>query len=363
MTIYHQKRFLIVKAIGIHQHREEILNSFSEEESLIASLGGKVVFKTVQHRFQPDPATYIGKGKVEEIKYLVKNLSIDVILLNDLVSPGQIFRLEKQFWSINPQIKVWDRYDLILEVFNQRATSSEAKLQIELAKLRHLGPRIYGLGGKVLSRLGGGIGGRGLGEPKLEIMRRYIKNRIRLIEKKIAKIIKKKEEKIFQRKINGLKTLALVGYTNAGKTTLFNLLTGKNKMVKDDPFTTLDSCVGKVIRRGRKSILVADTIGFISNLPPLLIDAFKSTLIESLSAEKIFHVIDYSDKNFEEKMKIVDKILKDLEIEENKIIYVFNKIDLVRQIEKEKVKIKNNKVYFISAKTGKGVKNLLSSYE
>lgn len=353
---------LVVKVIGIHDHKDVQLNSFCEEEALIGSLGGKVVVKTIQHRLKPDPATYIGKGKVEEVKGLIKKNSIKLVVLNDIVSPSQIFRLEKQLWQVDPTITVWDRYDLILNVFDSQASSSEAKLQIELARLRHLGPRIHGLGGNLLSRQAGGIGTRGLGETKLELMKRYIKNRLRRVERKIAKIIDKKREKITTRRRLGIKTFALVGYTNAGKTTLFNLLTGKDKLVKNRPFTTLDSWVGRIKTKTYQKILIADTIGFIKNLPPGLIDSFKSTLMESVYGEKIFHVVDISDKEFQAKITVVDRILRGLGIEEKRIIYLFNKIDLVdRKIRDEiEKKFLGKKTCFVSALTGQGVIRLLS---
>lgn len=347
---------LIVKVIGIHDHRQEEIENFWEEEMLLNSLGVKVVEKTVQHRFSPHPSTYVGKGKIEEIKNKIKEKGINVILLNDIVNPAQIFRFEKSLWEVNPDIKVFDRYDLILNIFEKRAFSSEAKLQIDLARLRHLGPRIYGLGGKFLSRQAGGIGGRGIGEKELELMHRYIKERIRIIEKKIKKSILRKEKNIIQRRENGFISWALVGYTNAGKTTLFNRLTGKEKLVKDSVFTTLESCVGRLKIHGKK-ILLADTIGFIRNLPPSLIDAFKSTLMEVIYASKIFLVLDIADLDFLRKKETVEKILKELKIDFSKVVYLLNKSDLLSKEERRKISIffQNKKFFFISAKTGEGI--------
>lgn len=354
---------LIVKIIGIHDHRDKVINSFWEEENLIRNLGGNVVSKTIQHRYHPHPSTYVGKGKIEEIKKIIIKKSIKLVLLNDLVNPGQIFRLEKELWSISPQIKVWDRYDLILNVFEKRALTAEAKLQIELARIKHLGPRIYGLGRSFFSRVGGGIGTRGLGEKHLEIMKRYLKKRVNVLESKINQIINQKKEKILKRKENGFKTISLVGYTNAGKTSLFNYLTGKNKKIDNQAFTTLDSCVGQINQIEKKPLLIADTIGFIKNLPPSLIDAFKSTLIESLNAHLLFHVIDISNKEIKDKIRIVNQILNELNIKEEKIIYLFNKIDLI-----EKNKINNltknidpKKTFLISIKTGEGL-NILKQF-
>jgi GTP-binding protein HflX len=353
--------FLIIKVIDPHDHRDEQLNSFWEEESLIRTLGGEVVLKIVQHRLKPHGATYIGLGKVDEIKKLIEKHSLNYIILNDIVSPAQIFRLEKLLWEANLNITVWDRIDLILAVFDKHAFSSEAKLQIELAKLRHLGPRIYGLGGTLLSRQRGGIGGRGIGETNIEIMRRHIKNRLRTIEDKIAKIMAQKKEKLLARRNKGVKTIALVGYTNAGKTRLFNLLTGKDKQVADAAFTTLDSYLGKIKQLNGQSVLVADTIGFVKNLPPSLIEAFKSTLMESIYADTVFHIIDISDSSFREKLSAVETILTDLGMEEEKVVRVFNKLDLVNKEKKLEIKKEflGNNYHFVSAATGEGIPELL----
>ncbi len=357
----HKPRFLIIKVIGPHEHRDERLSSFWEEESLIKTLRGEVVLKMIQHRERPHGATYIGLGKVEEVKELIKKHFLNYIILNDIVSPGQIFRLEKLLWEVDLKITVWDRVDLILAIFDRHALSSEAKLQIELAKLRHLGPRIYGLGGTLLSRQRGGIGGRGIGETNIERMKRHIKDRIRLIEDKITKTIAQKKEKLLTRKNNLIKTVALVGYTNAGKTRFFNFLTGKDKKVADAAFTTLDSYLGKIKKFNRQSVLMADTIGFIKNLPPSLIDAFKSTLMESIYGEVVFHVIDAADVNFKEKAAAVDVILAKLGVDRKKIVYIFNKLDLISEQKKQEIEKEffDTSHYFVSAATGEGVDKLL----
>lgn len=350
-------KVILGKIIGPHTHKEEELEKFKESELLIKFLGGEVILKFVQHRLLPDGATYFGLGKINELKKFFFERKVDGLVLDDIVLPTQIFRLEKNFWEINPQIYVWDRIDLILKIFDKRASSSEAKLQIELAKLKHLGPRIYGLG-KMFSQQAGGIGTRGLGETNTELMRRYIKDRINKIEIKLKKIVFERKKRIQERKNKGIRTIALVGYTNAGKTSLFNLLTGKDKKTEDAPFTTLDSYVGKLNHKLNLPVLISDTIGFIENLPPNLIEAFKSTLMETVYADLIFHIIDISDRYLEKKSQEVDKILEELKIEKERIIKIFNKIDLLNSKNKF-IFNELNKKFFISCKTKKGIEKLL----
>lgn len=346
--------------IGPHDHINEQKNNFWEEETLLNFLGYKIIKKIFQHRVNIDPATYIGSGKLQEIKNEALIEKPDLIYLNDVLNPAIIFRIEKSFWEINENINVWDRVDLILHVFEKHASSLESKLQIELARLKHLGPRIYGLG-RQLSQQYGTIGVRGgFGETVLEKMKRYIKRRIEIIENRLKQIEEKKEIQIKKRKENKLLTVSLVGYTNAGKTTLFNLLTKKEKFVANQPFSTLETVTGK-IRKLNTSILVSDTIGFIDNLPPFLIEAFKTTLLETLNADLIFHLIDFSDKNCLSKINSVNMILQQLKIDKNKVYLVFNKIDKVEKENLEKIKRSSgDRIFFISAKTGEGVDSLIS---
>lgn len=354
----------VVEVIDPHTHADEVLRDLEEVELLLFPLKGKVFYKSVQHRLKPHGAYFIGPGKLEEIKKVVKEKNLNLVVINNFLSTAQIFRVEKAFWDLPFKVEVWDRPALILEIFEHHATSYEAKLQIELARLKLLGPRIYGLG-KELSRQAGGIGTRGIGEKNIEIMKRMIKDRIRKIEEEIEKRYSQRFLYIKKRKESKIKTVSLVGYTNAGKTTLFNLLTGKNKKERNSLFTTLDSYTGKIRLNGflKKPIVLTDTIGFIRNLPPYLITAFKSTLLETVNADLILHVVDLSDSKIEEKIKVVNDILSDIKVDLKKVIYVFNKIDKFEQeprvIENlQKIGRYNPKV-FVSAKTGRNIEELL----
>lgn len=355
------KKAFFIKVIGPHDHIEEQKNNFWEEESLLQFLGYKTVKKIFQHRTIIDSSTYIGKGKIEEVIDLAAKEKPVLIFLNSVLNPAIIYRVEQKFWQINSKIKVWDRVDLILNIFEKHAFSSEAKLQIELAKLKHLGPRIYGLG-KQMSQQYGVAGVRaGFGETVLEKMKRYIKGRINLIEKKLQKIEEKREFQIKNRKEKRIPTISLVGYTNAGKTTLFNILTGKQKQADNRPFTTLDTVVGKV-KNLNFPLIASDTIGFIKDLPPFLIEAFKATLLQTIYADLIFHVVDISDKNYHEKISSVLKILRELGISNDQIILLFNKTDkLAMKNNLDKIKSQyNGKIFFISAKNKQGINNLLT---
>lgn len=354
------KRFIVLQVINPRYHPDLALRDMFELEQLVATYGGVVIEKSVQHKAHPDPNSYIGAGKVEWLLETVEKKEIDVVVLNAVVNSGQLFRLEKELWKVNPYIVVWDRIDLILNIFDKHATSTEAKLQIDLAKIQHKGPRIYGLGKTELSRQGGGIGTRGKGETNIEIEKRNIKKLKQKIQHQIKKLAKIQESRIRNRKQNGIGTSALIGYTSAGKTTLFNVLTRKTKETNKALFTTLDSVVGKLKPQGnQKTKLISDTIGFIDNLPPFLITAFRSTLLESIEAQILLHVVDSSDENIDQKISIVEEILLELTVTEKPIL-VFNKIDLISEERRKKLEEKyaDRQKFFVSAKTEEGILEL-----
>lgn len=345
--------------------KEKMLANFEELESLVTTYGGRVYAAATQNSTRADNATYIGSGKAQEVADTILSEKIDIVVVNATIKPGQIYTLRKIFERTNPNIVVWDRVDLILQIFSKHAQTAEAKLQIKLAIMRHMGPRIYGMGME-LSQQAGGIGTRGIGETNTEIMRRHFRQEIRNVNKQLAKITKTKERQINQRKSNGLPTISIVGYTNAGKSTLFNKLTGGKNLVDNALFITLSSNVGKLyLPKKRKEVFLTDTIGFIQNLPHQLIEAFKSTLMETTQADLLLHVIDASDSWMHDKIKVVDGILQELKVETKNQIYVFNKMDKAKELNRLDISNWYSSYHpqFIAAKTGSGCDKLVEEIE
>lgn len=360
--ISHTLRIVPIHVINPLADKERSVVVGEELESLITTLGGIIVDRVIQKLDNPDNATFIGKGKIGEILEIIQQKEVDVVVLNTTAKPRQVFALKTAFQKVNPRIDVWDRVDLILHIFEKHATTTEAKLQIELARMRYMGPRIYGMG-FVLSRQGGGIGTSGIGETNTELMKRHWRSEVKKVSDQLEKISKTREKQLEQRKRAGLKTVSVVGYTNAGKSSLFNALTGKNTLVENVLFATLDSIVGKLyIPELKSEVLITDTIGFIRNLPPKLVEAFKSTLLESIHADLLLHVIDVADSEVDIKIKVVNEILYELG-RTGDVVYVFNKIDTAVDVDKEDLLERYGEFspLFISAKTGEGIEMLKKS--
>ncbi len=359
------KNFLLVSIIPRDVSDEETFKDLKELKALVEALGGKVADFVVQRRETHDKGMYIGRGKVREIAQLIKEKNIDVIILNAIVKPTHIFEMTNILSITKPEIMVWDRVDLILEIFSQHAHTAEAKLQIELAAMRHMGPRIFGMG-HVLSRQAGGIGTLGIGETNTELMKRHWQTQMKKVQDKLKKLSLDRERQLARRKKVGFQTVSIIGYTNAGKSSLFNLLTGKKNIVENALFVTLDSSVGKVtLPRSKKQILLSDTIGFIKNLPLDLINAFKSTLMESLHADLLVHVIDVSDDDMQRKIESVEVVLSNLDLRNKKRVYIFNKAETIDELDKTFVENQYADFYpqFISVKEKIGTENILEIIE
>ncbi|MFA5948018.1 MAG: GTPase HflX [Candidatus Gracilibacteria bacterium] len=324
---------ILVDIIPLHLSKFEAFKRLEELESLVSTYGGIVVVKAVQKRDMPDYQTYIGKGKVQEILAEAKEKGVSYVILNNIAKTKQLFNLNEIFNK--DKIQVWDRIDIILNIFEKHAQSTEAILQIELARIRHMGPRIMGMG-KDLMRQEGRIGIRsGQGESNIELMKRHLRTQELKILEKLKHYDTINEGHRKRRKRDNFKTAALVGYTNAGKSSLMKALTNKDVYIADELFATLETKVGKIyIQNIQKEVLISDTIGFIQDLPPDLISAFKSTLGETIDADIILHVIDISDPLMEMKIKVVEEILKQLGVDKKPKIYVFNKIDLIEEFKK-----------------------------
>ncbi len=336
--------------------KQDALDRMAELEELVRTFGGVAVVKTIQRRATPDNRTFIGKGKVDEILAQAKTLGADLLIINEMLKPQQIFNLEE---ALRPaKVKVWDRVDLILQIFEKHARTAEAKLEIELARLRHMGPRIFNMGAE-LGRQRGGTGTRGgAGEGNTEAMKRHLREQEKAILAKLEKCQNVRSEHQRNRARHDKKTVALVGYTNAGKTSLLNALGKRKEYAADKLFATLDTRVADVyIPALQGTVLLSDTIGFIQGLPPSLIKAFASTLSEAASADVLLHVVDISDPKHVEKMKVVDDILATIGLADKPRIVVFNKIDALGE-ERGKLKEESGTAIFVSAAKKLGLDEL-----
>ena len=327
-----RKKTILIDVIDLETSKEEAFTRLLELESLVETYGSIVVLKTIQKRSLPNYKTYIGEGKLKEIIEDAKEREVNLIVINNILKSRQIFNIEEKCREAGlKDIKVWDRVDLILKIFAKHAKSTEAKLQIELASIKHMGPRIFNMGIELMQQTGG-IGLRGgQGETNIELMKRHLTKQELNIKKKLKHYEAIHKGHRDRRRRQNFKTLALVGYTNAGKSSLLNSLTKKGAYVADQLFATLDTRVGKLyLTEAKKEVLISDTIGFIQDLPPDLIQAFKSTLAETIDSDVILHVIDITDPQIGMKIEVVEKILEQLEVHKKSKIYVFNKTDLAQ---------------------------------
>ncbi|WLR43463.1 GTPase HflX [Bacillus carboniphilus] len=318
-----------VVIVGCHFDQDDenqFTYSMEELASLTKTAQGEVVASLIQKREKRDPATYIGKGKVIELKNLTEEVQADVVVFNDELSPSQVRNLTEEI-----NCKIIDRTQLILDIFASRAQSKEGKLQVELAQLQYILPRLSGIGIN-LSRQGGGIGTRGPGETQLETDRRYIRKRIHDIKKQLSVIVNHRIRYRERRKKNKAYQLALVGYTNAGKSTLFNQLTKAASFEENLLFATLDPMTKTMKLPSNYQLLVTDTVGFIQDLPTTLVAAFRSTLEEAKEADMIVHVVDRSNPNYQGHEKTVSSVLKELEMDDIPIVTIYNKKDQVNDL-------------------------------
>ncbi|HCU3100358.1 TPA: GTPase HflX [Clostridioides difficile] len=336
--------------------------SMEELKELTKAAGAEVVGSLIQNKHSVDAAYYIGKGKVEEIRAYSDSLDATLVIFNDELSGAQIRNIENVVGR-----KVIDRTTLILDIFAQRALSKEGKLQVELAQLKYRLPRLYGMGGE-MSRTGAGIGTRGPGEQKLEIDKRHILNKAADIRRELKEVKKNRETQRVKRLKSNIPIVALVGYTNAGKSTLLNELIKTHKdyeqekevFVKDMLFATLDVTLRKALLPNKKEFLVVDTVGFVSKLPHDLVEAFKATLEEVQYADLILHVIDATNISYELQKSTTEGVLKELGVNDKKHILVYNKVD---KLELDIYPKSQEDIVYISAKQGINMDKLLNMIE
>ncbi len=326
--------------------------SLDELEELSETAGAQVIARMVQKRPAPDPASYLGSGRLEELAEFCTAHTADLIIVDGEISPSQQRNIENA-----TDVRVIDRTTLILDIFAARARSSEGKLQVELAQLKYTLPRLSGKG-RELSRLGGGIGTRGPGETKLETDRRHIRGRINRLENELKELEKRRGLLRARRAKDGVETVAIVGYTNAGKSTLMNALTQAEVLVEDKLFATLDPTSRALVLPDGRRVMLIDTVGFIRRLPHNLVEAFKSTLEEAAVADVILNVCDASDPEYPNHIKVTDEILDSLGCKDKPVVYVYNKVDKIGGA--EPFRTEKNSVS-ISALEGRGFDRLLEA--
>ena len=353
----HNERAALVGLFNASRRQFDPEHSLDELGGLASAAGAAVVLRVMQERAKPDPATFLGSGKVKSLATAADELRVDVVIFDNELSPAQLRNLEDALGR-----KVLDRTQLILDIFARRARTREGKLQVELAQLKYLMPRLVG-SSTALSRLGGGIGTRGPGETKLETDRRRIRHRISVLSDEIDTVRRRRTQLRERRHKAAVPTVALVGYTNAGKTTLFNALTGDTAVASDALFVTLDPLVRKVKLPDRRELLVSDTVGFIERLPHSLVAAFRATLEEVAAADLLLHVIDASSADRERHMEAVRSVLTEVGADRVPSVDVFNKCDQLDAGERARIQAVYPGALCVSALTGEGRDDIIAVIE
>ena len=349
---------------------EELEHRMSELESLVSTYGGVTIVRKIQRKIVPDYRTFIGSGKLDEIITLGDELWAELLIIGNIMKPAQIWNINEILRKKKSKMQAWDRVDLILKIFALHAVSPESKLQIELAAIKHMGPRIFGMGMELSRQGGGSKNAKWQGETNTEIMKRHLNEKSEFIREKLRTYERTRSLHRVNRKRKNLSTVGIVGYTNAGKSTFFNLLTQKWVLAQDKLFATLGTSVWKVYldwldENSQKNtennqfsyhqwfeILLNDTIGFIQDLPPDLIAAFRSTLEDSLEADILFHVVDAHDPWIEEKIQIVNDTLDKIGASQQRFL-IYNKIDLMT--DEQKNQLKSQWKLIVSSVTGEGI--------
>lgn len=354
---------LILVGVSVSE-QDDTKESLEELKELVKTAGAETVAMVIQNREKPHPGTYLGKGKIEELAVMIQELSADGVVCDDELSPAQMKNLEDALGT-----QIMDRTMVILDIFAQRASTKEGKIQVELAQLKYRSSRLIGMG-HVLSRLGGGIGTRGPGEKKLEMDRRLIKDRISQLGRELEEVVKSREVLRAARNRNPIPVVAIVGYTNAGKSTMLNYLTDAGVLEEDKLFATLDPTTRNLVLPSGQQILLTDTVGFVRKLPHHLIDAFRSTLEEAKYADIILHVVDASNADCDKHMYVVYETLRGLGVKDKTVITVFNKQDAFREAVAQGAELSEiqkdlqaDEVVKASARTGEGMEQVLEVIE
>jgi GTP-binding protein HflX len=353
--VVRRERAALVGLIAGHARRLEAERSLDELAGLAEAAGAEVVLRVLQERPKPDPSTYLGSGKIKMLAGACAETGVDLVIVDTELSPAQLRQMEEELGRT-----VVDRTQLILDIFARRARTKEGKLQVELAQLKYLLPRLVG-SSAALSRLGGGIGTRGPGETKLETDRRRIRTRIHAISEDIEDVRKRRSQLRERRHKGAVPTVALVGYTNAGKTTLFNVLTRAGAEASNALFVTLDPLVRQVRLPDSRTLLLSDTVGFIDRLPHALVAAFRATLEEIADADLVLHVIDAAAPDRDRRISAVQQVLDEVGADTVPLTDVYNKCDLLTPDERRRLQEQDPASLCVSAATREGIPDLVET--